>query len=225
MKLYNLIIFDVDGTLLDTSEGIISSVKYTINKGGLTELDNSVIKTFIGPPIKESLERIYGLDEVDSTKLTKIFRERYKDYDLLKARPYDGILDLFNYISKLRIKIGIATYKRQDYAENIVKHFGFSQYTDMIFGSDDNNKMRKRDIIDKCIKTAEFTDCNTVLMIGDSESDAVGAKLLGVDFLGVTYGFGFRTKEEIYKSGAVYAADNANDIANFIERGLKKDEN
>lgn len=212
-------IFDVDGTLLDTSEGIIGAVKYTVDRFGLIEPEEKFMRAFIGPPIKESFKRVFYLDDVTANEMTTAFRNRYKDVDLLKAKPYKGILDVFESIKMLGITSAIATYKRQDYAENIVRHFGFGKYTDIILGADNDNKMKKKDIIEKCIALAGITDYRRVLMVGDSDNDAVGAESLGVDFLGVTYGFGFRTKEEIYDLGAVYAADNANDIQKFIKKG------
>lgn len=219
MGKYDIVIFDVDGTLLDTTEGVLAAVKHTLNKCGLEEPDEAVYRTFIGPPIKESFLKTYDIDNETAIKMTKIFRDRYKDVELLKAEPYDGIIDVFESIKVLGMKSAVATYKRQDYAESIVRHFGFGKYTDIIFGADNDNKMKKKDIIEKCIAVAGINDYKRVLMIGDSDNDAIGANEIGIDFLGVTYGFGFRTKEEIYAHGAVFAADNAYEIKNFIERG------
>jgi phosphoglycolate phosphatase len=220
MGKYDLVIFDVDGTLLDTTEGLLEAVKYTVNRCGFIVPEDDVIKTFIGPPIKESFLRTYDIDDRIADELTKVFRTRYKDVDLLKAKPYPEILGIFDSIEMAGIKSAIATYKRQDYAERIVRHFGFSKYTDIIFGSDNDNKMRKKDIIEKCIAVSEINDWRRVLMVGDSDNDAVAARQLGIDFLGVTYGFGFSTKEEVYSFSAVYAADNACEILNFfIEKG------
>lgn len=224
MRKYDMVIFDVDGTLLDTSEGIICAVKYTAERFGLIEPQEKVLRTFIGPPIKDSFIREYYLDDVVANEMTTVFRDRYKNVDLLKAKPYEGILGVFESIEMLGIKSAIATYKRQDYAENIVRHFGFGDYTDIILGADKDNKMKKKDIIEQCIIEAGITDFRRVLMVGDSDNDAIGANLLGIDFLGVTYGFGFRTKEEIYANGAVYAADNPYEIQNFIMKG-KNSEN
>lgn len=219
MGKYDLIIFDVDGTLLDTTEGILEAVKYTVNECGFKELEDEVIKTFIGPPIKESFLRVYDINDRIADELTEVFRNRYKDVDLLKARAYPGILDVFESIKVLGIKSAIATYKRQDYAESIVKHFGFGKYTDIIFGADNDNKMRKRDIIEKCIAVSGTNNYRRVLMVGDSDNDAIAARHLEINFLGVTYGFGFCMKKEIYSFGAVYAADNIIEIQHFIEKG------
>lgn len=224
MSKYSLVIFDVDGTLLDTSEGILASVLYTIEKYGLHGLDNDTIKTFIGPPITESFTKTYHLDKETAKDITETFRNQYKEYDLLKAEPYTGMYDLFDYLKESDIQIAIATYKRQDYAEIIVKHFGFDKYTDIIYGADNDNKLKKKDIIEKCISSAKTSDKHRILMLGDSENDAVGANALGINFLGVTYGFGFKSKAEIYRSNAVFAANNVNEVISFIERGYKNED-
>lgn len=219
MNRYDLIIFDVDGTLLDTSEGLIAAVEYTIEKCGLHKLDIEVIKQFIGPPIRESFQKVYQLDDTKAKEITDIFRIRYKDYDLLKAKPYPDIYRVFETVNRLNMKSSIATYKRQDYALNIIEHFGFNKYTDIIYGADEDNKLKKKDIIELCIRAAGVNNYGRVLMIGDSDNDYIGAKTLGIDFLGVTYGFGFKSKEEIFQIGGSYAASGSNEIIDFLQKG------
>ena len=84
-KTYRGVIFDLDGTLLDTSEGVFASVRHTVEALGKPALDEATLRTFIGPPVKLSLIRLYGLDEDAANHATEIFRTQYKDHDLLKA--------------------------------------------------------------------------------------------------------------------------------------------
>ncbi len=84
---FNVAVFDVDGTLLDTSEGVLSSVQYTINKHNLPTIDEIKLRTFIGPPIQDSFARVYGLTGDILQELAVTFRNQYKDVDLLKAVP------------------------------------------------------------------------------------------------------------------------------------------
>ena len=90
--MYRGIIFDLDGTLLDTSEGVLSSVRHTIKTMGYRELPEETLLTFIGPPVKRSLMEHYGLDDAEADRATAVFRDQYKNMDLLKARPYDCLL-------------------------------------------------------------------------------------------------------------------------------------
>lgn len=205
----NIVIFDVDGTLLDTTEGIIASVKYTIGNFNFPQLHTDELLSFIGPPIQESFRQHYGINDKEKLQeIATVFRNRYKDYDLLKAKPYNGIYDLCDYLIDSGYKIAIATYKRQDYATDILLHFGFDKYSNTMYGADHENKLKKADIIRMCISNLTIDGDEEVVMIGDSANDAEGAQKLGIGFIGVTYGFGFKTSEEVmkYNTAIGYAA-------------------
>lgn len=188
---YDVAVFDLDGTLLDTSKGIISAINYTINKNNLKKISNNKIKKFIGPPIQETFSKIYKTNTYDSQKLADTFRERYKNVDLLEAEPYAGIYDVLEELSK-NIKIAVSTYKREDYAKKLLEEFGFNRYFNVITGGDNLNTLTKRDIIKISIDNLKGTDYNKIVYIGDTESDFKAAKNLGINFIGVNYGFGFK---------------------------------
>ena len=223
MQRFKVVVFDVDGTLLDTSEGVKESVKYTIRKHGLKELDDVMLSTFIGPPIQDSFARVYGLSGDILQELATTFRNRYKDVDLLKAIPYDGIYDLMQKFLEADIKIAIATYKRQDYASAIMEHFGFDKYTDIIYGADHENKLKKRGIIEMALKDSGVTDYKEAVMIGDSDNDAIGAEGIGVEFVGVTYGFGFKNADDVNKFKNIGVANTCQEVASLIIGGKNED--
>ncbi len=215
---YELVIFDVDGTLLDTSEGVLSSVKYTIERFGFDMPDDKQLRTFIGPPIQRSFANTFGLSGDIIQEMTAVFRDRYKGDDLIKALPYEGIYECFDSLESNGIKTAIATYKRDDYAQRIMKHFHFDDHTKIIHGADDNNKLSKSDIIEICINESGIPK-EKVLMVGDTDNDAIGAEGIGVDFLAVTFGFGFKPGEEITYPH-VHVSDTAADIASFVLKGV-----
>ena len=216
MNKYKLAIFDVDGTLLDTSEGIISSVKYTIDHFGLYGLSETELRSFIGPPIQNSFAGTYGISGPILQQIASVFRTRYKDTDLLKAKPYEGIYDTLTGLLERDIKIAIATYKREDYARTIVNSFGFNRYSRIIHGADDENKLTKSDIIDICIRESGV-EKNKAIMIGDTENDAAGADYLKIDFLAVSYGFGFKPGETFDKHPHIGIADTPLKILKIID--------
>ena len=215
---YELVIFDVDGTLLDTSEGVLSSVKYTIERFGFDMPDDKQLRTFIGPPIQRSFANTFGLSGDIIQEMTAVYRDRYKGDDLIKAVPYEGIYECFDSLESNGIKTAIATYKRDDYAQRIMKHFHFDDHTKIIHGADDNNKLSKSDIIEICINESGIAK-EKVLMVGDTDNDAIGAEGIGVDFLAVTFGFGFKPGEEITYPH-VHVSDTAADIASFVLKGV-----
>ena len=94
------------------------------------------------------------------------------------------------------IKVGIATYKREDYALQILEHFHFDKYASVMHGADNFNQMKKKDIIQLCVKEMGLTDPSRIIMVGDSDNDAIGAADAGMKFIGVIYGFGFASKKE-----------------------------
>ena len=216
MRHYEAVIFDLDGTLLDTSEGIFRSVSYVIARSNLTPLREEIMRTFIGPPIQRSFARVYSLADEDAQKAAAMFRDRYKDHDLLLAKPYEGIIDAMNELRDAGIKTAVATYKRQDYAEKILCHFGFDKVTDAICGSDAEGKLTKRDIIENAIKNLGVTDKKRSVMVGDSDNDAIGAKEIGVDFIGVTYGFGFFCAQDVNEYDNTGVASSPRDLVGLI---------
>lgn len=216
MQHFDTIVFDVDGTLLDTTEGVLASVKYTIQKFGFEMLSEEKLKKFIGPPIQNSFAKAYNLEGDILQDIATVFRNRYKDFDLLKAKPYDGIYELFEKIVAEGKKVAVATYKRQDYATEILKKFGFDQYTEILYGADHENKLKKSDIIRKCLDDTETFDYRKAVMIGDSDNDAIGADQIGISFIGVTYGFGFETAKDVMKFPNVGCAKTPIEILNYL---------
>lgn len=216
MKKYDAVVFDLDGTLLDTAEGVTSSIKYAIKKRDLPMIGEEVLRTFIGPPMQKSFERVYGLDAKEAMAAANEFRVRYKEGDLLLATPYDGIFETIRTLSDAGVKCGVATYKRQDYAEMILKHFGFDKICCVMCGSDFEGKLSKRDIIENAIRLMGVTDKRRAVMVGDSDNDAIGADEMGVDFIGVTYGFGFSCKSDVDAFKNVGSADECKGILRYI---------
>ena len=216
MRRYDLAVFDLDGTLLDTRGGVLSAVKYTIKEFGYEMPDEETLRSFIGPPVQEGFSRVYGLEGPILQEIATVFRNFYSTKTLLEAELYEGMTELMEEMLARGIKPAVATYKREDYALKLLRHFGFDRYTDIMFGGDHENKLKKRDIIEKCINTAGVTDLSRVVMIGDTEFDAVGARDIGVDFIGVSYGFGYKSVEEIEGKGAAGAARTPLDILRFF---------
>ena len=149
--MYKGIIFDLDGTLLDTSEGVLASIRHTIKTMNYRELPLETLLTFIGPPVKRSLMNHYGLTDQEADEATEVFRQQYKNKDLLKAKPYDGILELLKALKDQGFLVGVATLKREDYAHTILEHFGIAKLCDLICGSDFESRMTKTDVLRKCL--------------------------------------------------------------------------
>lgn len=213
---YDLVIFDLDGTLLDTTEGVLASVKHTIREMGFAPQPDAVLASFIGPPIQDSFAKLYGLEGPILQEIAGVFRTQYSTVDLLKAAPYEGIFELLCENRAGGAMNAVATYKREDYAVKLLCHYGFDRYMAVMHGGDHENKLKKRDIIELCIKESGVTDRSRIVMVGDTLHDAIGAAEIGVDFIGVTFGFGFKSEADVAPYPHVGVADTAMDVLRFI---------
>lgn len=214
-KKYKLVIFDVDGTILDTSEGLLSSTIYMISKLGFPMPNQEVLLSFIGPRIQDSLQRVYGLKEEKLKKAADIFRTHYKEEDVLRAHPYEGIFEVLTALKKHGIHMAVATNKRQDFTDELMEKYGFVYYMEKVYGTDMMGKLNKTDLIHKCLD--QFPECGLreAVMVGDSDYDAEAAYEAGIDFVGVTYGFGFSKESDCDKwvhAGIAHSARELTDI-------------
>ncbi|MDD3040496.1 HAD family hydrolase [Bacteroides sp.] len=213
---YDLAIFDLDGTLLDTSDGVLSAVQYTVKEHGLKPLSPEELESFIGPPVQRRFKELYQVSQEQADEYANTFRNQYKDADLLKATPYKDIFHVFQELIDRGIKPAIATYKRQDYTDRLLHYFGFDDYTDIIYGSDFSGELMKSDIIQLCVDKAGVKDKARIVMIGDTGHDAIGAQGLDMDFIGVTYGFEFHCADDVKKYNYVGIAETTKDIMKFV---------
>lgn len=208
---YTTVLFDLDGTLLDTSKGILNSVMDTIAFYGLPSLNDRELLVFMGCSIYESFKKFYP--EQDASKLVAYFRKMYSEKHFEEAGEYDGISAVLKQLHNEGIRIGVATFKRDDLAHKLLSKYAFARYINTICGSDSEGKLLKSNIIANCIKTIHFDEKNKVLMVGDAENDANAAKVLGVDFIGVSYGYGF--DEKVFKDFPI--ARTPQELLEFIK--------
>lgn len=215
MKIQNAI-FDLDGTLLDTTEGVLQSVNYAISTLQFPKLPQDELLTFIGPPIQNSFISHYGCDEQTAQQAAEIFRDYYKNTALLLAKPYEGIYEMCEGLRNRNIRMAVATYKREDYALTLLKHFHFDEYCNPMHGADNGNKLKKEDIVILCQKEMGGTNANSVL-IGDTNHDARGAYEAKTPFIAVTYGFGFKNSKDCKDYPNIGIADSPLDILRIID--------
>jgi len=209
------VLFDLDGTLLDTTEGVLESAVYAARQMGYPELPHETMLKFVGPPIQNSFRDFYGADVDTEQRAAEIFRDYYKNVALLKARLYPDMLDVLAELHAGGIKIGVATYKREDYAITLLHHFGIAEFCASMHGADNFNRLKKSDIVELCIRELGTSKSETVL-VGDTDHDAKGAAHAGVDFIAVTYGFGYRTAADVKDYPYIGVADSPRRILESI---------
>lgn len=190
------VLFDLDGTLLDTQEGILASARHVIDIMHLPELPTDILLKFVGPPIQYSLQKYCGLNEEQAQQGANLFRSYYKSKALYLATVCDGIFDLLKSLKGKGIKIGVATYKREDYAIDLLRNSGIACYCDVIHGADNENQLTKVDIVDMCINEMGC-DRSATILVGDTDHDAIGAEKAGIGFVAVTWGFGYTDESQL----------------------------
>ena len=200
MNKYRLVIWDIDGTLLDTHKGVSTALRYALKQFNISKTEAEIMAMVHTPKIKEAFIEIAGMDESVAEQATDIFRTRYKEADLFKASVYEGILDVLETIKARGIPQAIATNKRQDYATEICYHFGLDRYCHPIVGGDRYNQRTKADLIQDCLNELSLVPSPEIVFIGDMPADREAAQTVGIDFIGVNYGFGFRNGAEYANS-------------------------
>ena len=218
--MYKTIIFDVDGTLIDGTEGILKSVCKAIKYFNLPMPPQEKLVEFVGPPMQNSCKATFNTTDEFAQDFANFFRKEYAAGDVFFAKVYDNIFELLDCLKTQGFKLGVATYKRQDYAIDLMKHFGFDKYFDSICGADNENKLKKINILNNCMANLNSEKSSTIL-IGDSYHDAEAAQELGISFIGVTYGFGFKTEEEVLRYNPLLVANIVEEIIKYFKKRFK----
>lgn len=206
---YKLVLFDLDGTLLDTSEGIFYSVRYAEKMMELNPVDDTVLRNFVGPPPKQMYMETYGIDEAVATEATRFHREYGRTRAIYENSLYPGLTELLSLLRNSGVKTGVATLKSQNIAEHVLRIADIFEMFDVVVGMNEDESLSKADTIRICQEITGIKD-HTVL-VGDSSYDMEGARAATIDFIGVTYGFGFEDDDKIdygFLVSSVYELSN-----------------
>jgi phosphoglycolate phosphatase len=211
---YKNILFDLDGTITDSSPGIINSYLYSLDKVGLAENDIEHLKSFIGSPLRAYYTQRHNLSTADSDIAVKHFRDHYTETGIFENKVYPGMEDLLNELSSNDHKLFIATSKPLEFAIRVLTHFEVKEYFNSIHGSDmsADNKPKDKLISDAIIMNGLLK--NESIMIGDRYHDIKGAKINGISSIAVTYGYG--SLDELSKEEPTYFATDTAEIKNIL---------
>jgi phosphoglycolate phosphatase len=214
---YEYILFDLDGTITDSAPGIINSVMYALNKYGIQVNDKNELYQFVGPPLNLSFEKYCNFNKKEAEKAVEYYREYYKDKGIFENSVYDGIEDLLKLLKVNNKTLILATSKPMLFAEQILEHFNIAEYFTFIAGSNlDGSRTKKSEVIQYALESCQITDLTKVIMIGDREHDIIGAKEIGINSIGVLYGYGDR--KELTAAGATVIVDLPEDVSKlFVE--------
>lgn len=213
---YEAIIFDFDGTVVDTGPGIINSLKYSLEKNGVEIPDEKTLRRFIGPPIYDSFILDYGATPETVHDFIHGYRERYFTTGIYESELYPGAESLLCALKREGYKIGIASSKPEKLVLNVMDFVGITGLFDFVSATslDESKHTSKAELISRCAQRLGVTDMSRVLMVGDRCFDLDGAAQVGADSAGMVYGYGSR--EEFLEHNATYIFDSAAELEAFL---------
>lgn len=219
--MFQYCLFDLDGTLTDPREGITKSVQYALSKKGINEPDLKKLEDFIGPPLRESFAKKYGMSEEEAKEAVAFYRERFAPIGVLENRIYEGIPELLSELSKQGVKIAIASSKPTVFVNKILEHFDIAKYFDVVVGSElDGKRDAKEAVVEEALRQLGILELPQdkkkiyCAMIGDRKFDMQGAKAHGLTGVGVR--FGFAVEGELEAEGADYIAETVEELQQYL---------
>lgn len=213
MRDKDILLFDLDGTLTDSTEGILNCLRYALERMGFEYPEDT--NRFLGPPLYFSFAEFCGMNGEQVQEAVRIFRERYSVTGLFENRVYEGIPEMLDRLKKSGKRLMVATSKPEVYAVRIFDRFGLSQFFEIVGGADINGTRNNKDeVIEYVLARADAADRSRVLMIGDRRQDVDGAHSTGIECMGILWGFG--SAEELTEAGADYIARTPQEAADML---------
>ncbi len=209
-----VIFFDLDGTLTDSKQGIVNSIRYTLDKMKLHK-DNINLELLIGPPLSESFEKYFGLDNKTARYAVAVYREYYAVKGIFENKLYPEIEELLKTLKENDKMLACVTSKAAYYAEQILKHFKIAKYFTRLVGSNmDLTCTHKIDLIK--IALSHFPEHNNkeFIMIGDRADDIIGARTNNIASISILYGYG--TAEEIKVENPDYIVKSVGELRKIL---------
>ena len=224
MKKY--LLFDLDGTLTDPGVGITTCVQYALKHFEIDEPDITKLEPFIGPSLRDSFKKFYGFSDGQAETAVEKYRERFRDTGIFENEVYEGIPRMLRTLQSKGMFLAVASSKPQVFVERILEHFDLKKYFAVVVGSElDGTRENKDEVVQEALNrlfAGQSIQKDQVYMIGDRSFDVEGAKALGIESVGVTYGFG--SMEELKEAKADYIVRSVEELEKFLLRGVEEQE-
>ena len=208
------ILFDLDGTLTDSGDGIINSVIPALEHFGLKVPSREELRVFVGPPLHDTFRR-FGVPADKTDEAIAVYRSRYIPIGIFENAPYPGIQDLLSSLRSAGHRLYVATSKPEAMAEQVLERFHLAQYFHKICGATlDTTRSTKEAVIAYLLE--ENGQAENMVMVGDTKFDVLGAKAHGIPTIGVTWGYGIL--EELVEAGAAAIAHSPGEVLELLNR-------
>ena len=214
--MYQYLLFDLDGTLTNPKEGITKSVQYALRHFGIEVADPDTLTPYIGPPLIPSFMEFHGLTQEQALEALQVYRKRFESVGLFENEVLDGVPEMLCSLKQKGRYVAVASSKPEAYVRRILEHFDLLHFFDEVVGASMDEKLSaKKDIIGEALRRmGKSPGDQDVLMVGDRMHDVEGAKLCGLDSLGVYTGFA--PEGELEEAGATYVFHTIKEMADFL---------
>ncbi len=211
------VLFDLDGTLSNSKEGITRCVQYALSHFGIDEPDRDKLEVFIGPPLVDSFMKYYDMSLEQAREATAKYRERYTPTGIHETSMYPHVRECIEELKKQGYIIGMASSKPEEYCKIILEGFGILELFDDVVGATMDGRIdSKEEVLLEVFRRWSHYGKHEMCLVGDSIYDVEGANMVGIPCIGVTYGFG--DVEEMRKAGAVAFVDDLAKLPNVLEK-------
>ena len=202
------ILFDLDGTLTDSGEGIINCALLALNHYGIQIEDREKLRVFVGPPLRDSFIK-FGVPAEEAENAIAIYRSRYIPIGKFENTPYPGIENLLSRLKAEGHKLCVATSKPEGMSKDILAHFSLDGYFDIICGASMDASRSSKDAVIAYLLEQTGRDPHTV-MVGDTKFDVLGAAVHGIPTVGVSWGYG--EVADMAEAGAACVVDTMEEL-------------
>jgi len=197
MKRYEVIAFDLDGTLTNPERGLIEAFVYCFSKLGINYGERSSLRRFIGPPLHEEWQKVFGFTPEESSHAIEIMREYYDVYGWWDNEVYPGIHEMLSALLSSGKTLAVATSKPERTAKRVLSLFGLDKYFAFVGGaSGSKTRDKKSEVLEYVLDNLGVTDKSRCVLVGDRKYDAIGAREVGIDSVGILWGHGSREELE-----------------------------
>lgn len=215
MSNFTHILFDLDGTLTDNTQGILNSLKYALSQMHIDHYDNDLLKTLIGPPLQWGFSHVFGMNERNTKLAVEHFRTYYGEHGWHQNTPYQGIIEMLAELDYQGKKMFVATAKLEKFAERIIRHFEMDRYILKVKGADYNGKHAlKSQLIESLLYEEHIRASKSVVMVGDTVLDIEGGNQNGLTTVAVGYGFG--KEEDLRAANPDYFVESVTELYELL---------
>ena len=215
MKKYDYILFDLDGTLIESALSVRVSIAHAMEALSLPCPDLSDYTQYVGPPLEDTFRGMCAVPEELIPEGMRLYRDYYDEVGQKSNKVFEGVTGMLTALRRSGRKVAVCTSKNEQVAKAVCDTLGLTPCLDAVCGSTfDGTRRAKADIIPYAIRTLGCMEQSRAVMVGDTHFDARGAQLCGVDFIGVTYGYG--TRDSMAACGAVGFADSPQELLSLL---------